>query len=69
MIVPELNPDHLSLLDVWVSTAEDYTAADAEAAFRAFAGSGLPSGPDQPLTVFLDYSSDHTGFVGRYGQP
>ena len=43
-----------SLLDVWVSTAEDLTAADAEAAFRDFSGSGLPSGPAQPLTVFLD---------------
>ena len=43
-----------SQLDVWVSTAADYTAADAEAAFREFTGSGLPSGPDRPLTVFLD---------------
>lgn len=43
-----------SLFDVWVSTVDDYTAADAEAAFRDFAGSGLPSGPTQPLAVFLD---------------
>jgi len=43
-----------SLLDVWVSTTEEQTAADVEAAFRDCAGSGLPSGPAQPLTVFLD---------------
>ena len=43
-----------SLLDIWVSTTEGQTAADVEAAFRDYAGSGLPSGTAQPLTVFLD---------------
>lgn len=43
-----------SLLDVWVSTDDEIEAADAEAAFQAFAGSELPSSPDRPLSVFLE---------------
>lgn len=43
-----------SLLDVWVSTDGEMKAADAEAAFRAFTGSELPSSPSQPLSVFLE---------------
>lgn len=60
-----------SLLDVWVSTADDYTVADAEEAFREFPASGLSTGPDQPLTVFLETGRPQprldTGLAGGAG--